>query len=191
MGKSNEEVGAEFLLEVIDTVGVDERAAFDAIRSFVEEVDKALPGGGKQSTPSRRVEIVEAGLEMIEQLLGVSNDVARRLTESVRQALPAIERNVSAAAKKSAAKKSAAKKSAAKKSAAKKSAAKKSAAKKSAAKKSAAKKSAAKKSAAKKSAAKKSAAKKSAAKKSAAKKSAAKKSAAKKSAAKKTTARGS
>lgn len=133
MGKSNEEVGAEFLLEVIDTVDVDERAAFDAIRSFVESVDKALPGGGKQGAPRRRVEIVEAGLTMIEQLLGVSNDVARRLTESVRQALPAIERNVDAAAKerptKRPAKKTTAKKTTAKRTTAKKTTAKKSPAK--------------------------------------------------------------
>ena len=111
MGKTNEEVGAEFALEVIDTLDADERAAFDAIRGFVETVDAALPGGGKAGAPGRRVEIVEAGLRMIEQLLGVSNDVARRVAEAVQRALPEIERNVKAGAKKKApAKKTTAKK---------------------------------------------------------------------------------
>jgi hypothetical protein len=165
--KKTEEVGSEFVLELIETVDEEEQAAFDAIRNFVESVDEALPGGGKKGKkgePSKRVEIVEAGLKMIEQLLGVSNDVARRLTESVSQALPEIERNVKATAKKASAKRPA-KKSTAKKSTAKKSTAKKSTAKKSTAKKSTAKKSTAKKSAAKKSTAKKSTAKKSTAKK--------------------------
>ena len=124
MAKTNEEVGADLLIEAINTVDSDERAAFDAIRSFVETVDEALPGGGKRGAPRRRVEVVEAGLQMIEQLLGVSNDVARRLTESVREALPAIERNVAAATKRAAAKRPT-KKRAAKKAPAKKRAAKK------------------------------------------------------------------
>ena len=185
MAKKTEEAGSDFVLEVIDTVDEEEQAAFDAIRNFVQSVDEALPGGGTKGDPSRRVEIVEAGLKMIEQMLGVSNDVARRLTESVSQALPEIERNVKTTTKKASAKKSTAKKKGAakKKSTAKKSSPKKKSAakKKSTAKKGAAKKSTAKKSAAKKSTAKKGAAKKSTAKKSAAKKSTAKKSAAKKS----------
>ena len=48
---------------------------------------------------------VEAALRVIEQLLGVSNDVAWRLTESVRQALPEIQRNVKTTPKKTTAKK--------------------------------------------------------------------------------------
>ncbi len=165
MKKKPEEAGSEFVLDIIETVDDEEQAAFDAIRSFVESVDDALPGGGKKGDPSRRVEIVEAGLKMIERLLGVSNDVARRLTESVSEALPEIERNVKATAKKASAKRPG-KKAPAKKKAAKKSTAKKSAAKKKAPakKKSAAKKKAPakKKSAAKKKAPakKKSAAKK-------------------------------
>ena len=132
MGKTNEEVGAEFVLEVIDTVDADERAAFDAIRGFVETVDAALPGGGKAGAPGRRVEIVEAGLRMIEQLLGVSNDVARRVAEAVQRALPEIERNVQAGAKKKApAKTTTAKKTPATKAAAKKAPAKTTTAKKS------------------------------------------------------------
>ena len=142
MAKTNEEVGAEFALEVIDTVDADERAAFDAIRGFVETVDAALPGGGKAGAPGRRVEIVEAGLKMIEQLLGVSNDVARRVAEAVQRALPEIERNVKAGVKKKApAKKTTAKKTPAKKAGAKKKApAKKTTAKKAPVKKAGAKK---------------------------------------------------
>ena len=126
MAKKTDEVGAELLLEIIGTVDDDEKAAFDAIRRFVESVDAALPGGGKKGTPSRRVKLVEAAMDMIEQLLGVSNDAAQRLTKSVRKALPQFEAAARASAKKSSAKKAPAKKAPAKKSA-KKAPAKKSA----------------------------------------------------------------
>lgn len=151
--KKPEDIGADFALEVIDTVDDSERAAFDAIRRFVESVDEALPGGGKKGGPRRRVELVEAALKMLEQLLGVSNDIAHRVTESVRQALPDIERTVRATSKQAGTSKKsgAAKKAPAKKSPAKKRAttAKKAPAKKrtGAAKKSPAKKAPAKKAA--------------------------------------------
>ena len=67
MAKNTEEVGAEFLLEVIDTVDDDEKAAFAAIRRFVESIDSALPGGGTKGAPSRRVQLVEAALDMISE----------------------------------------------------------------------------------------------------------------------------
>ena len=105
MAKRIEDVGAGFLLEVIDAVDENERVALDAIARFVTAVDDALPGGDKKRTSRGRVDVVEAALKMIEQLLGVSNDVARRLTESVRQALPEIERNAKTTAKKATAKK--------------------------------------------------------------------------------------
>ena len=88
MAKKTDDVGAEFLFEVIETVDASERDALDAIGRFVEAVDQALPGGGSTVVPGRRVEVVEAALKMVEQILGVSNDVARRLTASVRQVLP-------------------------------------------------------------------------------------------------------
>ena len=123
MAKKTEEVGAELLLNIIGTVDDDEKAAFDAIRRFGESVDSALPGGGKKNAPSRSVRLVEAALDMIEQLLGVSNDAATRLTNSVRQALPQFEAAAhtpeKAPAKKAPAKKAAAKKAPAKKAATK------------------------------------------------------------------------
>ena len=116
MAKRTEDAGAELVLGVIAAVDENERGVLDAMRRFVAAVDDALPGGGAKEEPSRRVEIVEAALKMIEQLLGVSNDAARRLTESLRQALPAFE----PPAKKVAAKKAPAKKAPAKKAPAKK-----------------------------------------------------------------------
>ena len=107
MAKKTEEVGAEFLLELIATIDENERAALDAIRRFVAKVDQAIPRSGKKSAPRRQVEVVEAALKMIEQLLGVSNDVAQRVVESVRVALPDLERNARAVAKKPAPKASA------------------------------------------------------------------------------------
>jgi len=147
MAKKTEEVGAELLLNIIGTVDDDEKAAFDAIRRFVESVDSALPGGGKKNAPSRSVRLVEAALDMIEQLLGVSNDAATRLTNSVRQALPQFEA-AAHTAEKAPAKKAPAKKAPAKKAPAKK-AATKTPAKKAPAKKAPAKKAPAKKAATK------------------------------------------
>jgi hypothetical protein len=187
MAKKTEDVGAEFLLEVIDEVDENEWVAIDAIERFVAAVDDALPGGDKRVGSRGRVDVVEAALKMIEQSLGVSNDVARRLTESVRQALPEIERNVKTTAKKATAKKTSAqrpaKKATAKKSSAQRSA-KKATAKKATAKKSSAQRSA-KKATAKKATAKKSSAQRSA-KKATAKKATAKKSSAQRSAKKAT-----
>jgi hypothetical protein len=150
MAKKTEDVGAEFLLEVIDEVDENEWVAIDAIERFVAAVDDALPGGDKRVGSRGRVDVVEAALRMIEQLLGVSNDAARRLTESVRQALPEIERNVKTTAKKATAKKTSAQRPA-KKTTAKKSSAQRSA-KKATAKKTTAKKATAKKSSAQRSA---------------------------------------
>jgi hypothetical protein len=148
MAKKRDDVGAEFLLDLINTLDDTEKSALDAIRRFIASVDEALPGDGKR-TPGRRVEIVEAALKMIERLLDMSNDTARRITESVRTALPEIEqdaqellgRATSKATKKAPARRPSAKKGAAKKKApARKTTAKRAPAKKTAAKKAAAKK---------------------------------------------------
>ena len=138
--KTTEDIGAEFVLELIDTIDDNEKAAIRAIREFVGSVDAALPGGGTKDAPSRRMEIIRAALDMIEQLLGVSNEAAQRLTESVRETLPQIEE----AAKKAPAKKAPAKKAPAKKAPAKKAPAKKAPAKKAPAKKAPARKAPAK-----------------------------------------------
>jgi hypothetical protein len=173
MAKKNEAVGAEFRLDLIQTIDDNERAALDAIRRFVGKVDKTIPGAGKKGAPRRQLEAVEAGLNMIEQMLTVSNEVAQRVIESVREALPGTKGNAkpakqtatppaaavspstvdlpgankAAAPKKAAPKKAAPKKAAAKKAAPKKAAPKKAATKKAATKKAATKKAAPKKAA--------------------------------------------
>ncbi len=154
MAKKTEDVGADLLLEIIDTVGDDEKAAFDAVRRFVESVDSALPGGGTKGSPSRRLRLVEAALDMIEQLLDVSNDAAQRLVSSLRDALPQFEA-AATPAKKAPAKKAPVKKAPVKKAPAKKAPVKKAPAKKAPAKKAPAKKAPAKKAPAKKAPAKK------------------------------------
>ena len=123
--------------EVIDSVDESERAALAAVRRFVESVDQALPGGGAKGAPSRRVEVIDAALKMVEQLLGVSNDFAQRVAESVQSALsdlPKVGPAKKAPAKKAPAKKAPAKKAPAKKAPAKKAPAKRAPAKKAPAK---------------------------------------------------------
>ena len=188
MAKKTEDVGAGFLLEVIDAVDENERVALDAIARFVGAVDDALPGGDKKRSSRGRVDVVEAALKMIEQLLGVSNDVARRLTESVRRALPEIERNAKTTAKKATAKKTSAQRSA-KKATAKKATARKATARKATARKATARKATARKATARKATARKATARKATARKATARKATARKATARKATARKATAR--
>ena len=114
--------------DVIATVAESEAEALDAVRRFVETVDRALPGGGTDEDPSRRVEIIDAALQMVERLLSASNDLASRVVKTVEHAVS--DARPKAPAKKTPAKKTAAKKAPAKKAAAKKAPAKKAPAKK-------------------------------------------------------------
>jgi len=151
--------GVESALEVIDAVDDSEQAALESVRRFLASVDHALPGGGDHDAPSRRLEVIDSGIKMIERLLGVSNDFARRITESIGELLPDVG-NLLPGAKPAAVAEAPVRKAPAKKAVAKKAPARKAPVKKTAAKKAPAKKAPVKKTAAKKAPAKRPAKKK-------------------------------
>jgi hypothetical protein len=61
--------------EVLKSLESGQRAAIEAVRKFVDTVDKALPALGGH--PSRRQEIVDAALEMAERLVHTQYDFLR------------------------------------------------------------------------------------------------------------------
>lgn len=88
MANTTEDGSSDLLIDVISTIDKSEHAALAAIREFVESVDEAIPSQDGQERPKSRVAIVEAGLTMLDHLLGIPNDAAKRLTVAVREALP-------------------------------------------------------------------------------------------------------
>jgi flagellar biosynthesis GTPase FlhF len=139
-GRSDQDEGAG---RVINSVAKAEKKAIEAVRDFVETVNRAFPDIGEDGGP--RQQIIDSAFKMTEQLVGASNELAHRVVKVGHVAATRIPGRKAAARKKTAAPKVAAKKSAAPKAAAKKTPAPKAAAKKSAAPKAAAKKTATRK----------------------------------------------
>lgn len=94
--------------KVLEAVKNSQQAAIDAVRTFVDTVDKSLPLHGEG--PSRRQEVIDSGLSMAARLVQTQYDFLSNIVAGAGEALGA------SPTKKSAAKKSAAKKSPAKKS---------------------------------------------------------------------------
>src|SRR5664280_1679119 len=117
---------------IITSVARAEKTAIDAVRDFVETVNRAFPDVGKDGGP--RQQIIDSAFKMTEQLVGASNELANRVVKVGHVAAKRVPGHKTAA-RRAAAKKTAAPKTAAKKTAAKKTAAKKTAATKTAAKK--------------------------------------------------------
>jgi len=61
------------------------KAAIEAVRKFLETVDKALPP--QHEGPSRREEIVDSALEMAERLVHTQAEFLRKVTDSAGKAL--------------------------------------------------------------------------------------------------------
>src|SRR5664280_1451855 len=126
---------------IITSVARAEKTAIEAVRNFVETVNRAFPDVGKDDDGGRRQQIIDSAFKMTEQLVGASNELANRVVKVGHVAAKRVPGRKSAArtavAKKTAAPKTAAKKTAAKKTAAKKTAAPKASVEESAAPKAA------------------------------------------------------
>jgi hypothetical protein len=127
---------------VIDSLAEAERSALDAVRRFLDAVNKSFPDVGPDG--GQRQRIIDSAFRMTEELVGTSNEFAHRLVkvgaDAAQRAPLAGPGGRRAAAKKAPAKKAPAKKAAVKKAPAKKAPAKKAPAKKAPAKKASAKK---------------------------------------------------
>jgi len=71
--------------EVLDSVEKGERAAIEAVRKFVDTVDRALPAHGEG--PSRREEIVDSAMEMADRLVHTQYDFLRKVIDSAGKSL--------------------------------------------------------------------------------------------------------
>ena len=75
---------AEQMLESLKTGGQE---AIEALRKFVDTVDKALPRLGE--APSWRQQVIDSGLEMAESLVQAQCDFLRNVVRSAGQSLGA------------------------------------------------------------------------------------------------------
>ena len=69
---------------LIDTIEQAEGSAIDAVRSFVEAVDGAFPDVGEDG-PRRR--IIDSAFNMVEELVGASNQLAQDIVKTAGDAL--------------------------------------------------------------------------------------------------------
>jgi hypothetical protein len=71
--------------DVLKSVESGQRAAIDAVRKFVDSVDRALPPGGKE--PSRRQDVVDAAMEMADKLVHTQYDFLRKVVKGAGESL--------------------------------------------------------------------------------------------------------
>lgn len=77
-------------IRLIETIGDTERAALDAVRSFVETVEGAFPDLGDDG-PRRK--IIESAFRMTEQLVGASNAFATTIVKTTESTIGAAPRS--------------------------------------------------------------------------------------------------
>lgn len=77
--------------EVIGTIESAEQATIDAVRTFVESVDRALPD---ISDDSPRKKIIDSAFTMVERLVGTSNDLARNVVKVAGDAMDTAGKSV-------------------------------------------------------------------------------------------------
>lgn len=71
--------------DVLKSLDEGARTAIDAVRKFVETVDKALPPRGEG--PSRREEITDSALEMAQRLVHTQYEFLRKVVDSAGKTL--------------------------------------------------------------------------------------------------------
>ena len=70
--------------EVLKSVEKGQRAAIEAVREFVDTVDRTLPHGEQ---PSKRQEIVDAAMDMADRLVHTQYDFLRNVVHSAGRSL--------------------------------------------------------------------------------------------------------
>ena len=71
--------------DVLQSLDAGARTAIDAVRKFVDTVDKALPRDGKG--PSKREEVTDSALEMAQRLVHTQADFLRKVVDSAGKSL--------------------------------------------------------------------------------------------------------
>lgn len=75
--------------DVLEEVKAGQQAAIEAVRKFVDAVDKTLEGA---ESPSKREEIVDSALDMADQLVQTQYDFLRKVVRSAGNSLGASDR---------------------------------------------------------------------------------------------------
>lgn len=76
---------ADLSEELLKSVESGQRAAIDAVRKFVDTVDETLPAIGDR--PSRRETVIDAALEMADELVGTQYEFLRSVVRSADRSL--------------------------------------------------------------------------------------------------------
>jgi hypothetical protein len=84
-GTSVVERAAELSEDVLQSLEEGAKAAIEAVRKLVEMVDKALPPHGEG--PSRREEMTDSALEVVERLVHTQYDFLRKVVDSAAKSL--------------------------------------------------------------------------------------------------------
>jgi hypothetical protein len=71
--------------DVLQSLDDGARSAIEAVRKFVETVDRALPPRGEG--PSRREEITDSALEMAQRLVHTQSEFLRKIVDSAGKSL--------------------------------------------------------------------------------------------------------
>jgi hypothetical protein len=74
--------GADVPRDVLKSVEDGQRAAVDAVRRFIETVDRALPIRESRAAHTRRQEIVDSAMEMADRLVQTQYDLLRKAVRS-------------------------------------------------------------------------------------------------------------
>ena len=70
----------ELTENVLEAVKNGQQAAIDAVRKFVDTVDKSLPPRGE--SPSKRQEVIDAALEMANRLVATQYDFLHTVVQA-------------------------------------------------------------------------------------------------------------
>jgi hypothetical protein len=84
-GKGRIERTTEFSAQVLEQVTVSQQSALEALRGFMESVDRALPLNG--DGPSRRQIVIDSALSMSQHLVKAQYDFACEVVRGAGKAL--------------------------------------------------------------------------------------------------------
>lgn len=84
-GPGRIEKGTELSEQVLEQVKESQRSAIEAVRGFMESVDKALPDHGAE--PSKRQEVIDSALQMSQKLVKTEYDFLTSVVHSAGEAV--------------------------------------------------------------------------------------------------------
>ena len=85
--KSTVDTTARLSQEVAQSVEDSQRAAIDAVHTFVDAIDHTLPALPHGEGPSRRQEIIDSALEMADRMVHIQYDFVRKAVDSASTAV--------------------------------------------------------------------------------------------------------